>query len=60
MRRNGGRQEPHGVQATLFPAAFRQKQMPIVDWIKSAAEDAESHFKGKCRNLNDEGMTKYK
>jgi len=43
MRRHGRRQKPHGIQLALFPAPFRQKQMPVVDRIEAAAEDSESH-----------------
>ena len=38
--RNGGRQEPDGVQPALFPAALGQQQMSIVHGIEGSAKQA--------------------
>jgi hypothetical protein len=47
VRRDGCRHKPDFIQPGLLSATFGQEQMPEVDRIETAAEDAEAHRKSE-------------
>ena len=49
VRRHGGRQEPHGVQPALLPAALRQQQVSVMNRVERSAKNAKSHGRSAFR-----------